>query len=96
MVGPGEAEPWAILPMVAHGSPMVAMVGQKLLHLHLILGRCSEFRKLLHLHLFMKSLAAFISERRVGSGPGRPGGETFRVNTPSVWPQAAAARSAYT
>ena len=65
MVGPGEAEPWAILPMVAHGLPMVAMVGQKLLHLHLILGRCSEFRKPLHLHLFMKACASFISAGRV-------------------------------
>ena len=71
MVGPGEAEPWAILPMVAHGLPMVAMVGQKLLHLHLILGRCSEFRKPLHLHLFMKSCASFISAGRVRRGDPR-------------------------
>ena len=67
MVGPGEAEPWAILPMVAHGLPMVAMVGQKLLHLHLILGQCGEFRKPLLLHLLMTLLMAFISDSSVYS-----------------------------
>ena len=65
LVGPGVAQPWAILPMVGPGEAEPWARQQKLLHLHLILGRCSEFRKPLHLHLFMKALASFISDSRV-------------------------------
>ena len=37
----------------------------KLLHLHIIKCRCSEFRKPLHLHLLKKTCLAFIRESSV-------------------------------